>query len=862
MRPARFLLSVLGTALFTGAVFAQGARPIPAFLDSMDEVTVWLPDGMEPGEVRSLAEVRIGGALVPVSGATARETFKDPVLPSEYVLAGSIQRALGGNEWDPADPITKMIRLSEGRYEFVGRFPAGMWEYKLSRGGSWEQNWGAGFVPAGENIQLRVPANSTWVKFVVDTNASLIRDSINNPGEVTPPITGPERVALETRKARSVRLKLARPISPHDVSKTMRVRLSNSEWRPIIARGVLDAEPFQFKGSDLGNRWSRAKTTFKVWSPVSERVDLVLFRGPTNAARARIPMRRGNGFVWYATVPGNLDGTYYQYHLRSYGQNRIAADISAYAASSDSQRSMVVDLRRTNPQGWNTAQRMRFSPHATDAIIYEAHVRDLSAHPQSGVKPAYRGKYLGVSQRGTKVPGTNLATGLDHMVNLGVTHLHLLPFQNFNPGNSKVYNWGYETTLFNLPEEQYSTNPENPVRTILDTKAMILGIQRAGIGVVLDVVYNHTVPSEGPGSAFWETVPYFYFRTNDRGDVLNESGVGNAVHDERLMVRKYLRESLDFWTREYRLDGYRFDLLGMFTPATVRSLAQVIRAANPTALIYGEPWTGGGPNRFPKGQQRGMNVAVFNDHFRNAFRGQLDGPGPGFVMGGPTPRPIVKRAVVGSIPFSHEIQDFAAEPNETVNYISAHDNLTFWDKVRLSMPAATPAQHRRAVKLGHAAVLLSQGVPFLEGGVEMGRTKGGNNNSYNAGDLANQYDWPKLSDHQDLLAYFKGLIQIRKNHPAFRLKTAAEVREAMKFLSDTNLPDTVVAWSLDGARSKDSWRQILVFLNGSTNDHRVNLPSGRWEVAVEGDRATNGQLRTVSNQITLGGLTATVLYRK
>ncbi|MFN7211278.1 MAG: alpha-amylase family glycosyl hydrolase, partial [Aggregatilineales bacterium] len=260
-------------------------------------------------------------------------------------------------------------------------------------------------------------------------------------------------------------------------------------------------------------------------------------------------------------------------------------------------------------------------------------MRDLTADAASGVPEALRGKYLGFARTGTRSP-SGAKTGLDYLRDLGVTDLHLLPIQNFNPKNSGVYNWGYETNLFNVPEEQYSTNPNDPIKTILETKTMFQAIRNAGMRVVMDVVYNHTVPAKGEESAFWETVPYYYFRTNDAGQVLNESGVGNAMHDDRPMVRKYIRDSVLYWVKEYGVDGYRFDLIGMFTKSTVQNLTQALRQVRSDIVLYGEPWTGGGPTRFGKGSQRGTGFAVFNDNIRNAMRGDLDGTRAGFVMGG------------------------------------------------------------------------------------------------------------------------------------------------------------------------------------------------------------------------------------
>ena len=440
------------------------------------------------------------------------------------------------------------------------------------------------------------------------------------------------------------------------------------------------------------------------------------------------------------------------------------------------------------------------------------------------------------------------------MKNLGVTHLHLLPFQNFNPAHSNQYNWGYETTLFNVPEEQYSTDPTNPITTILETKQMIAAVQRAGIGVILDVVYNHSVPSEGPGSAFWQTVPFYYFRTNDQGQVLNESGVGNALHDERPMVRKFIRDSLVFWTNEYNLDGYRFDLIGMFTPETNADLTRAIKAAKPNMVVYGEPWTGGGPNRSPKGAlKRTPATPSSTTPFRNILRGGLDEAGLGYIDGAPlADRLVFNQTLQGSTDL------FTTSPQETINYVSAHDNLTLWDTVIMSRPEASLESHKRSLKLAGAVVLLSQGVPFLEGGAEISREKGGNHNSYNAGDLVNRYDWQRARLFRDVEAHYQDLIALRKAHPAFRLRTTDQIQKAMTVLPWSDLPENVVAFTLDGSVVNDPWRKILVLFHNGLQPTPVTLPEGNWRAGlVEGiDRG-----RPVPKSTVLPPLSTTVLFQ-
>ncbi len=836
------------------AMASQGSAIQPVFIESFTELRAYLPEAVDPAELKGRVQVTIAGKPVAVREILGGEKASRANDPNFVTLPGSIQAALGGREWDPAGEITRMFRVADGVFEFVGKLPAGRYEYKVARGGSWSENYGNGFSSGGGNIVLVVPREQL-VRFVVDFNKRTILDSVNNPGEVPTPsglLPTPPPADDRDTKYQSVRIRLARPLTERELSQSGTITLGLARARPLIAREVLSDKKFQYSKNDLGSRWSPSQTTFKVWSPVSSSANLVLYPNASSPAKRTVPMKRGASGVWFATIPGNLDGTYYQYHFESYGKKRVAADINGFAASADSSRSMVIDLARTNPAGWPAPRLFQGRSHA-DAVLYEIHLRDFTVDPASGVKPQWRGKYLGLTQHGTRVPGTQFPTGIDYLKDLGVTHVHILPFQDFNPGNSQVYNWGYETTLFNVPEEQYATNRNDSAGRIRETKQMVQAMQRAGLGVVLDVVYNHSVPSEGEFSAFWETVPYYYFRTNDRGDVLNESGVGNALHDERPMVRKYIADSLAYWTREYRLDGFRFDLIGMFARESNIEFARAIRRENPAAVVYGEPWTGGGPTRFGKGDQKSTGVAVFNDRFRGAFRGELDGTGPGFAMTGATDSAFVQRVLAGSL------DEFTASPLETVNYVSAHDNLTFWDKVTRSMPFFSAAEHGQAVKLAHAAVLFSQGMPFIEGGVQLGRTKGGNNNSYNAGDAVNKYDWQRATKHTALHEYFRGMIAVRKQHPSFRLRTAEQVRSAMKFMPD--LPQNVVGFSLDGRVARDSAAEIIVVLNGSRKGHLMTLPKGDWQVLVDVKNASAKGLRKVRGAVDVPPISAMVLRR-
>jgi len=348
------------------------------------------------------------------------------------------------------------------------------------------------------------------------------------------------------------------------------------------------------------------------------------------------------------------------------------------------------------------------------------------------------------------------------------------------------------------------------------------------------VVYNHT-SSTGEHSPFDQTVPGYFFRTAPDGSLLNDTGVGNGFADERPMARKYIVDSVEHWLRDYRVDGFRFDLLGCHKPETVRAICERVRAIRPDATLYGEPWTGGGPIHFGKGAQKGLSIAVFNDHLRNAIRGDLDGTAAGFATGPGGDVAAIRRGVAGAI------DDFAQEPAETINYASAHDNLILWDKIAKTQPGAPDAIRRAMQKLALGVVLTSQGIPFLHGGCEFARTKQGNHNSYDAGDDINDYGWPRKDEYRDIFDF-------RRAHPAFRMDDDAEVRRSIEFLPSDG---KVVAWTIDGSASRDPARRILVVLNGEASAQRLTLPAGPWGVLADDDAAGTDPQGTVNGTVTL-----------
>ncbi|MFM2165403.1 MAG: Pullulanase precursor [Planctomycetota bacterium] len=639
---------------------------------------------------------------------------------------------------------------------------------------------------------------------------------------------------------RVVRVALGRDVNPGDIA-ALEVRVGEKvacapRTATVFARGVLESSEFSPLDARFGAFCTPQSTEFATWSPVSDLVELVLLEQGPAAPPTRIqPLERGEKGRWSATVAGDLHGVHYRYRFHAYGAVREAPDMWAFAANADSTATVVADLARLEPEGFRSIEPPVLA-QPTDEILYEVHVRDYSKRHTPTPKDE-RGTYLGLTR--------NIA----HLEELGVTAVHLLPVHDYT---AKVgeYNWGYWTTLFNVPESNYSSDPADPFAAIRDLRAMVTRLHAARLRVILDVVYNHTSDA-GPGSPFGAPAPFYFFRTTPGGRLTNDSGTGNGFADERPMARKYILDSVEHWLRNYRVDGFRFDLLGCHKPETVRAICERVRAIRPDATLYGEPWTGGGPIHFGKGAQKGLSIAVFNDHLRNAIRGDLDGTTAGFATGPGGDVAAIRRGVAGAI------DDFAQEPAETINYASAHDNLILWDKIAKTQPGAPDAIRRAMQKLALGVVLTSQGIPFLHGGCEFARTKQGNHNSYDAGDDINDYGWQRKDEYRDIFDFTAGLARLRREHPAFRMDDDAEVRRALRFLPG----ERPVAFTLDGSVSGDPWKTVLVAYNDEPDEQFLELPAGDWTVVVDAARAGTAPLRTQRGKVKLPPYSMLVAYQ-
>ena len=524
-----------------------------------------------------------------------------------------------------------------------------------------------------------------------------------------------------------------------DVTHSLYIALKGDTPVLVTPRNVLNAGKYTYQGNDLGSIYQPKETSFRLWAPTASDVQLLLYESETEPSQRQVVMLPSDNGTWFAQVSGDLENWYYLYEVTVHGRTCRAVDPYARAIAANGTRGMIVDLAKTHPPAWQEDGYVALAS-PTDAIIYEVHVRDFSIHPTSGM--VHRGKYLAFTERETTGPN-QVATGVDHLKELGITHVQLQPVQAFasvDEDDPSQYNWGYDPHNFNVPAGAYATTPHGTAR-VTECKQMIQSLHKEGIGVILDVVYNHTFAQHD--SDFDKIVPQYYYRTDDAGNYTNGSGVGNEIATERPMVEKFVLDSLTYWVSEYHVDGFRFDLMALLGIETMKKVYEQLHALNPHTLLYGEPWASGtsglADNQLlAKGRQKGLGLAVFNDQIRNALCGSVfDGRARGFATGAWGDIDAIKRAVAGSI------DDFTASPQETINYVTSHDNYTLWDKITLSNPDETEADRVKMDELAQAVILTCQGVAFLQGGEEMLRTKGGNSNSYNAGDAVNQFDWSR-----------------------------------------------------------------------------------------------------------------------
>jgi pullulanase len=629
-----------------------------------------------------------------------------------------------------------------------------------------------------------------------------------------------------------------------------------------------------YYGNDLGVNYTPVETVFKVWAPKASDVKLRLYdAGDGGNLLATQSMTIAAGGIWTVSVKEDLKNVYYTFHVQQEGAWLLERpDIYAYALGVNGLRGMIVDLDTTNPPEWSSDTRPVME-NFTDMVIYELQVRDLSMDPNSGIQQ--KGKFLGVVESGTKSPDGQ-TTGLDHIKELGVTHVHLLPTYDFDSVDESKpelnqYNWGYDPVNYNAPEGSYATDPYRGEVRITEFKQMVKALHENGLRVILDVVYNHTSSLQ---SNFNQFAPMYYYRQNEVGGYSNGSGCGNETASERVMMRKFMVDSVRYWSTEYHIDGFRFDLMGIHDIDTMNEISEAVHAIDPTIFLYGEGWTGG-YSPFPEGLRavkrntyRLKKIAAFSDDIRDALHGPFGDLGArGFASGSEIWKESVKFGIVASVQHPqvdysgvhYSKEPWAAEPAQTISYVSSHDNHTLFDRLTIANPEASEAEIIKMDKLCNAVVLTSQGVPFLHAGAEMLRTKHGVENSYRSPDHINQIDWSRKSRYKAVFNYYKGLVALRKNHPAFRMPSSSMIREHLHFL-DTN--SETICYQINGNANKDSWKSIFVLINGSRNANLLRMPEGEWTVAVDDVEINDKGIKVInSTEISVPATSLLVLFK-
>ena len=641
-----------------------------------------------------------------------------------------------------------------------------------------------------------------------------------------------------------------------------------AQWKTLFENVPFHRE--NYYTGPLGPDYTPGGTCLRLWAPTAEAVTVTLYhKGDGGAVLGTEPLVRGAHGVWSIWLPGEQHGRYYTFAVTVDGITRETGDPYARAAGVNGVRSMIVDLARTAPSGWERDVRPNIPP--AQRAVWEVSVRDFSQDAASGVRPAWRGKYMAFTQQGTTLHGDGIhPTCLNYLKRLGVKYVQLMPIFDFGSVDEakpllRQYNWGYDPTNFNVPEGSYSTDPTRGEVRIRECREMIAALHAAGIGVVMDVVYNHTYRTENPLN---NTVPYYFFRQNPDGSFSNGSGCGNEFASERPMARRYLIDSILYWAKEYHIDGFRFDLMGLYDAESINAVRAALDSlpGGRDILLYGEPWQGGASqlHRYEANKANlamlNERVGIFCDDTRDAIKGGcFDAREPGYVEGKPGSFWDIGAAVAAWCR-SDRLPPHA--PSQIVSYVSAHDNFTLWDKllcVRYEKPEFTArdtvalAQNRLAAGI----YLTSFGLPFMQAGEEFARTKKGVGNSYRSSPALNRLDWNRAEQYHALVDYYRGLLALRAAFPRLG-STDRHAPEALQFFA---LEQPLVGWMLpavwgDGA----AWSALCVFYNPTDTTRTVSLPAGQWKLLSDGTSSSlwRGQSRVFTGNAPLAPYSATI----
>ena len=603
---------------------------------------------------------------------------------------------------------------------------------------------------------------------------------------------------------------------------------------------------FSYDG-ELGALYEKEGTLLRVWTPTAKSVEVWIyaddsFKGPST----KIEMVQKPKGIFEAYLPGDQHGTIYVYKIL-FLNNRESISVDPYARATtvNGMKSVIADLNRTNPDGWG--ERLPAFGLPEEAIIYELHIRDFSISETSGI--VNKGKFLGLTEKNTQ-NASGRKTGLDYLIDLGITHIQILPMFDYATVDEAnltepQYNWGYDPLNYNVPEGSYSTDPFDPFNRIFELKQMIRTLHENGLRVIMDVVYNHVYDPKD--QALERTVPGYFYRYNADGSLANGTGVGNDTASERHMMRKYIIDSVKYWAKEYHLDGFRFDLMGIHDSVTMNAIREALDKIDPSIIIIGEGWEMSTPlpedlKASQRNAQAMPRIAHFNDSIRVALKGSDfgDEKDRGFISGKNYLEDLLLRNIKGAMHLSS--RSSYVDPEQVIQYVEAHDNLTLYDKLLRSNPDDSEEVRIKRHTLATSIVLLSQGVPFIHGGQEFLRTKAGVANSYQSPDEINQFEWERVTTFQESVAYVKGLIALRKSEYLFRLHTHEEIDTHFTMLSENF---NIVAFSLTNSEKK-----YIVIFNGNRSDVIFRIQKGKYAILVE------------DNQVFLESMPEAVLMEK
>lgn len=631
-----------------------------------------------------------------------------------------------------------------------------------------------------------------------------------------------------------------------------------------------------YNGEDLELLVDNSGTHFRLWSPESNAARVLIYNTDRNTtAIDSLEMTKAEQGTWKISVPEKLYGKFYTFQINHKGKwLDETPGVWAKAVGTNGRRAAIIDFSTTNPAGWDNDNGPEIGSIA-DVIIYEMHHRDFSIHPSSGI--VNKGKFLALTEQGTRsILGDK--TGIDHLKELGITHVHILPSYDYNSVDesqlaSNKYNWGYDPYNYNAPEGSYSTNPANPATRILEMKQMIKSLHDAGIGVIMDVVYNHTANNDD--SNFSLTAPGYYYRYRQDGSYSDASGCGNETASEHEQMRNYIVNSVKYWAEEYHIDGFRFDLMAIHDTETMNKVAKTLKEVNPRIFVYGEGWTcGDSPlpverRALKENVAKMEGIAVFSDDLRDAVKGHYsNGENRGFATNATGNKETVKIGIVAST--AHPQVDYtkgnnskfayATAPTQIINYVSCHDDFSLTDKLHVSMKGASEEEMMRAARLAQTIVFTSQGTPFMFAGEEIFRDKKGIHNTYNKPDSVNAIDWTLKHKNAEQFNYYCELTKLRKAHPAFRMTTAEQIAKHIVF--DNTAEDNLISYSIKDNANGDSWKEIKLIFNGSNEVAEVKVKKGEWTIiAQDGQLKADGLSECKGGKLSVAPCSALILAR-